>query len=306
MWAFSRFVRYFETVARLGSMRRAGDALHISASSIHRQILQIEHKIGVPLFDRLPDGLKLTAAGELVLHKLRLWQRDMSGLMLQIEAIKGVRRGYVRFGLVEGASAEFASRIVADFHHIHPGINYNFAVSGAAQIVQWVLDGNVDFGLSVNPVETHGLRILETVTFNIGVITPPDHPLAKLHAIRLSACAGEPFILADHTLALRAVVDQLLAHTAINPTIIAESNHISVVKDLIMRGMGIGLLTRMDIWREIENATLVYIPLLDRALQPSVLSLCVAADRQLSLASASLLQYFVDALRKNNEGQLKP
>lgn len=52
MWVFSRFVRYFDEAARQGSMRKASDVLHVSSSSVDRQILKIEEEIGVPLFER--------------------------------------------------------------------------------------------------------------------------------------------------------------------------------------------------------------------------------------------------------------
>jgi DNA-binding transcriptional LysR family regulator len=65
---FSRFTRYFMEVARLGSLRRAAEVLHVSASAIDRQILLAEQKYETALFERLPSGMRLdsrrrTAAG---------------------------------------------------------------------------------------------------------------------------------------------------------------------------------------------------------------------------------------------------
>ncbi|HIH6559642.1 TPA: helix-turn-helix domain-containing protein, partial [Klebsiella michiganensis] len=56
MSPFSRFALYFAEVARSGSLRRAAEKLHISASAINRQILQAEEAFGTPLFERLPEG----------------------------------------------------------------------------------------------------------------------------------------------------------------------------------------------------------------------------------------------------------
>ena len=68
MAPFSRFLRYFMTVARLGSIRRAAEELHIAASAIDRQILLGEEQLEVKLFERHPAGLRLTTAGEFLLH----------------------------------------------------------------------------------------------------------------------------------------------------------------------------------------------------------------------------------------------
>jgi DNA-binding transcriptional LysR family regulator len=76
MVPFSRFATYFLEVARQGSLRRAAEVLHVSASAIDRQILRAEESFETPLFERLPSGLKLTAAGELLLDDLRRWRKE--------------------------------------------------------------------------------------------------------------------------------------------------------------------------------------------------------------------------------------
>ena len=58
-------LRYFDQVARLGSIRRAAEALHVASSAVNRQIIKLEAEIGTPLFERLRSGVRLTAAGEL-------------------------------------------------------------------------------------------------------------------------------------------------------------------------------------------------------------------------------------------------
>lgn len=295
---FSRFVRYFDEVARRGSLRRAAETLHVSASSIDRQILRIEEELGMPLFERLPQGLKLTAAGELLVHNLRRWRQDMERVKSQIEDLKGLRRGHIVLAIVEGASTEFALRVASDFHREYPGVSYEFVVSGSQQVVQSVLAGAADFGLAVNPPEMPGLRIVETARFRLGAVVPPNHSLAGNVNARLSDCIEHGIVIPDRSLALREVIDRMLAKSSSQPRVVAASNSIMVMKDLVTRGMGIGLMTEMDARREIEARSLVYVPLKDQAIQASVLSLCVAADRQLSLASSGLLQRFGDELKR--------
>ncbi|BAN98582.1 lysR family transcriptional regulator [Plautia stali symbiont] len=64
MFAFSRFLIYFTEVARQGSLRKASGVLHVLASSIDRQILRVEEQLDMPLFERHPSGLCMTAAGK--------------------------------------------------------------------------------------------------------------------------------------------------------------------------------------------------------------------------------------------------
>lgn len=73
---FSRFSEYFIAVAKTGSLRKAADQLYISVSAIHRQIALAEEEFGIVLFERLPSGLKLTLAGELLYADLLKWQKE--------------------------------------------------------------------------------------------------------------------------------------------------------------------------------------------------------------------------------------
>jgi DNA-binding transcriptional LysR family regulator len=91
MFAFSRFLLYFTEVARqdrfVKRQRRC-----MSASSIDRQILRVEQELAMPLFERHPTGLRLTAAGEL-LHAANNWKKDFTRVCEQLDDLRGLRRG---------------------------------------------------------------------------------------------------------------------------------------------------------------------------------------------------------------------
>ncbi len=108
MSPFSRFAHYFIAVARCGSLRRAAEQLHISASAINRQILQAEEAFGTPLFERLPEGLRMTTAGELLYDNLLRWQKEFRQTRQKFDELQGMKRGSVSVGMVQ-ALAEGAS-----------------------------------------------------------------------------------------------------------------------------------------------------------------------------------------------------
>lgn len=101
MSPFSRFALYFAEVARSGSLRRAAEKLHISASAINRQILQAEEAFGTPLFERLPEGLRMTAAGELLYDNLLRWQKEFRLTRQKFDELQGLKRGTVSVGMVQ-------------------------------------------------------------------------------------------------------------------------------------------------------------------------------------------------------------
>ena len=138
MPVLSRFARYFDEVARQGSLRKAAERLHVSASAIDRQILRVEALLNTPLFERLPQGLRLTAAGEMLAHLVRGFQQDVDRLRSDIEDLRGLRRGTVSIAMVEGASFAFVPTTLAALHGQHPGIGFDLRVAGSDAVVEAV------------------------------------------------------------------------------------------------------------------------------------------------------------------------
>ena len=86
-----RFLRYIDEVARAGSIRKAAEQLHVTASAVNRRIMDIEEELGAPLFERRARGVRLTAAGELFLRYIREQAGDVARVQSQIEDLKGLR-----------------------------------------------------------------------------------------------------------------------------------------------------------------------------------------------------------------------
>lgn len=110
MFAFSRFLLYFTEVARQGSFRKASEILHVAASSIDRQILRVEKELAMPLFERHSGGLRLTAAGELLLNSANYWKKDFLRVCEQLDDLRGLRRGQVCIATIDAINRHFFRR----------------------------------------------------------------------------------------------------------------------------------------------------------------------------------------------------
>ena len=70
-------IHYFDMVRRCNSIREAARRLNVASSAVNRQILKLEDEIGAPLFDRLPAGLRLTPAGEILTRHITVVLQDV-------------------------------------------------------------------------------------------------------------------------------------------------------------------------------------------------------------------------------------
>lgn len=291
----SRFARYFEVVAHLGSLRKASERLNLSASAIDRQILAAEDMLGQPLFERLPQGLRLTAAGEMLLDLVRRARYDLDRLRSDLDDLKGLRRGRVSLALVESASFGFLPAVLTTFRTDYPDIGFDLQVAGSDAVVAAVLAGEADLGLAINPREQPGLDLRRSAAFPLGVVAPPGHPLVA-NVPRLADCLEFPLVMPDPSLALRAVIDRALARLPGRIEPVASCNSIALMKTLVETGAGVGLMNEINAEAEAAAGRLVWRCLKEGAFHPSVLSLCLCRGRELSVAARAAVRAFSAAL----------
>ena len=119
-------------------MRKAAATLNVASSALNRQILDLETNLGVQLFERLPRGVRLTSAGEMLLGHVRRMARDFELTRSQIEDLKGLRRGHVRVAAIEAMAGAIGRLIVAS-QHDHPRVSFEYLITGSREVVAAVL-----------------------------------------------------------------------------------------------------------------------------------------------------------------------
>ena len=299
---FSRFAIYFDEVVRSGSIRRAAERLHISPSAIDRHILLMEEKLGLPLFERQSQGLRLTAAGEVLITHVRKWRRELVNAQAQIDDLRGLRRGEVTIAIAEGV-VDFLADNLMPFLSEYPGIDQHFIVAGAQVVADYIQQGRAEIGLTFNPPDSPGLRLERTLVYQLGAVVAPGHALASRHEISFAECHDHRLIIPDESLSYRSILDGIWARTIGGRVRAAiNANSINLIKTLAKAGAGVAMLTEIDVATEIAAGDLVFIPLNDAAVPLSVLSLVTASGRTLSAPASLLLQALAKAMREADQG----
>ncbi len=289
MPAFSRFLRYFMAVGRYGSIRRAAEELHVSASAVDRQILRAEADLGIPLFERLPTGLRLTSAGEILMSAGGRWQKSLVDVKGQIEDLRGLKRGHVEIGVIDALARGHIPAIVRKIQSEYPGITIGLHVLENLLVRDAIAAGDVDFGIYLEPQTFRDLTVRAHAEAVLGLVTLPDHPLSKLPSCRFSVCVGERLVVPAEPLALCKQVSVLSGTTALEMDVAASSDNIQMIKSLVAEGVGIGILTSLDVIAEVQAGQLAFIPLSDTVLRPMTVALCTASSRTPSSATQVVL-----------------
>ncbi|MBH0114929.1 LysR family transcriptional regulator [Novosphingobium sp. YJ-S2-02] len=290
MPAFSRFLRYFMAVGRLGSIRKAADELNLSASAIDRQILNVEAELGVPLFERLPTGLKLTAAGELMMASAHHWEQGMVNVRAQIEDLRGLKLGHVEIAVIDALAKGYVPETIHRIQQQYPGITVGLRVLDNDAVRGAIVRGEVDCGIMFEPQTFRDLTVRTFVEVVLGFITPPGHPFGSREEARFSACVGEPVIAPAEPLAVGQQVAVLEAATKVPIRRTVTSDNIQMIASMVMQGAGIGILTSLDVMTEVQRGLLRFTRIADPLLRPMTLAMCTASARTPSHAATMVLR----------------
>jgi len=290
---FSRFADYFIAVAKTGSLRKAADQLFISVSAVHRQMVLAEEELGVALFERLPSGLKLTLAGELLYADLRSWQKEFQITQKRLNEIQGIQRGSIDFGMIAALSESFVSAVMQSIVQQYPWINFKVRVLDSDRIADLVINAELDFGLILNPKHQHQLQISAFIEMPLGFVIPKQHALAHKEKIYFSdtlefnhIIPAEPLVIHDHVTALYKKQDFHPRHTI-------ECNDIHMMISFLRQNLGISIMSYLDAAPYIENAEFEFRAINDHGLHPITVALCVAPKRQLSRIAQIMMNQII-------------
>ncbi len=292
----------FETVARLGSLSAAAASLHIATSALSRRVRQLEDELGVAVFERLPRGMRLTSAGEVLLHHARLGFQELTRARGIIEEMRGLKRGHVRLVVVESAMRGPVVAALSEFWRSFPGVEVDVKVVRSTAAARLVETGEAELAVTfaARPRAAR-LEAMAEAGLRMGAVMRPDHELARETALRLRDLAGHPVLLADPTLMLHDAVRATDELDRMFPRPRFSSNSITLMSLLAVHGAGIALKTRLGIEAEIGRGELVFVPLSDTRLPVQRLVLWARRGLDLSRAARALAACLAAALTKVSE-----
>ncbi len=290
-------LKYLEEVARRGSIRKASRALNVASSAINRQILKLEEELGTPLFQRLPAGMRLTPAGELVLRHVRATTYDFGRMQSEIAALQGVTAGLVTVASLDSLLVDFLPHAIEAFHRAHPAVTYRIDARGPGEVAALVASGHADLGLSFSLDGHADVIFAEEVATPLGVIMAPAHPLADRPTLTLAECTEHTLIFQEDTRPIQSLFEAELAAAKAAAKPILTSNTQTLIKRMVRAGLGIAFYTKLAFMDEIARGDLVHVPLADSSLANLKLGLVVPKYRQPAVAAALLIEHLGEALR---------
>jgi DNA-binding transcriptional LysR family regulator len=191
-----RHLRYFVSVGEEEHYGRAAERLHVAQPALSRQIQDLEKEIGFALFDRLPRGVKLSAAGKLFLSDARRILQDVEDAKRRAERIAHGRAGTLRIGIATAVSWHGLVRdSFREFRRRQPDVEMELQHLLSVHQVEAILSGRLDAGFTASITPWHkDLGHWEFAQDRMVLAVPQGHPLTRREKVRLRDLRGMPFV----------------------------------------------------------------------------------------------------------------
>lgn len=293
----STALRYFREVTECGSIKQAASALRIAPSAISRQIQGIEHELAVKLFERGARGMLLTNAGRLLYRYAVENRKQLDDIRVRVREFDVVRRGQVKFATVEGMLATFLSNFVIDLSDKYPGISISIKVLGSRDVADVVGRGEADLGLVFGRAPRGDLIELARMRQSLCVIVSPRHPLADRRFCAVKDLEGLQVVAPDPSFGIRQEIDRACAQAKIQLEICNETNSLAFAQTLAARTNLATFLPRDTAMPGIRAGLLVAVPLRDKRLEMTQVTLVRLATRNMSPASRLVADLLVSRMK---------
>ncbi|MDB5569477.1 MAG: LysR family transcriptional regulator [Hyphomicrobiales bacterium] len=291
-------LRYFDQVARSGSIRKAAEAMNVTASALNRRIMDIEEELGAQLFERQARGMRLTAAGEVFVRFVRNQFAEAERMLSQIEDLKGLRRGVVRIASSQALAHGFLPEVISTFQRAYPLITFEVTISDHERAMQALSTLEVDVVLVFRPPHLPNFQPLLTIRQRLCALMGQDHPLAARDVLRLADCRQYPLALPERSIGGRQLLDEVTARTgvALKPSI--QSNSFEFLRGYLRRSETISFQIEVGALPDyLEGSGVVRRPIDDRDMPAADLVLGQLRGRNLPVAVAIFCEQLKSSLR---------
>lgn len=252
-------LRALAAVAEHGSITTAAQHLGLTAPAVHTQLKTLESALNATVLERGGSGhggARLTAEGEAVFQAARAVDVALTSCVEQVRALRHGQRGLVVLGVVS-TGKYFAPGLVKRLRDAMPDVDVILRVGNRGWIIEALQDRSVDLAIMGRPPRQPEVAATPLGEHPHVIIAPPDHPLAgrKIDPVRL---LEETFVAREEGSGTRILMTRYLAGLGDGPPVrMLEMGSNETIKQAVMAGLGIALISQHTVTEELRSGRLV-------------------------------------------------
>jgi DNA-binding transcriptional LysR family regulator len=238
-------LRYFLTVAELGSFSHAAGRCYVSQPALSTQIQKLENELGLLLFNRTRRKIVPTEAGRILVGRAKRVLAQIEIAKREVRSADGIRESKVAFGILPTIAPYFLPQILHTFRKQCPKIRLIINEGMTFRLLELIEENKLDFAIVSLPIKEHGFEQEKLFTEEMLLALPNHSPLCRKGKIRMEDLHSECFILLHEGHCLGDQIIDFCNRHDFAPRIAFKGGHLATVQSLVAAGLGISLVPRM-------------------------------------------------------------
>jgi DNA-binding transcriptional LysR family regulator len=256
-------LKIFYLAAKHGSLTAAADVLCITQPAVTKGIQRLQEHYEIKLFNRFGKKMALTDAGEALFGIAESIFEMENQAEESLRDFQQRKKGFIRILSSESFGSYYLPFIIDRFCRINPKIRMSVDLLPTELIVEKTAALANDIGFISYPAPHAKLVSREILEDSYQIIVPEGHPLAAKPVIEPEDLAGHRLIVHEQGSAPRKSIEEYIRKHRINLSIPLELSNNEAIKTAVEEGIGIAVITRRVVSKEIEMGKLRAIPLAD-------------------------------------------
>ena len=259
-------LKIFYLAAKQGSLSAAAESLYITQPAVTKGIQRLQKHYELKLFNRFGKKMALTDAGE-VLYKIAESIFEMENQAEEsLRDFQQRKRGFIRILSSESFGAYYLPFILDRFSRVNPKVRVSMEILPTELIVEKTATLANDIGFISYPVPHKKLVTREVLEDCYQIIVPPGHPFTAKSFIEPGDLSGHSLVVHEKGSAPRRSTEDFIRRHNISVSIPLELSNNEAIKTAVEEGLGIAVITRRVVSKEIDMGRLKAIPLADPAM----------------------------------------
>ncbi|MGA9290696.1 MAG: LysR family transcriptional regulator [Anaerobacillus sp.] len=285
---------YFIEVARQKSFTKASHSLYISQPTLSKMVKNLETELDVELLDRSARSSELTDAGKIVFAEGEKILNMVDDLSSHLYDMMHLKKGHIKIGLPPLIGVLYFPTIIKGFQERYPDITIELMEHGANIAQEKILDGELDFGIGLLPVNEEKFDTLPFTSEELMLFVHRSHPLAERKSVTIEDVREERIILFSEDFMLHDQMIKRCQNAGFEPHISYESSQWDFISDMVGHNLGFTFFPR-SILTKINQDNVVPIPI-EKPSIPWDLGIILRKEKYISYASRAFIDYMKSSI----------
>lgn len=248
-----RQLKTFVYIAKLGSFVQAADTLGYAQSTITNHIQMLENETGVRLFERLGHRVMLTHHGSALLPYAEQVIK-LTSEALEVVSNPDIPQGKLVIGTGESLGTYRLPELLLAYRKAYPKVEMVLKYDNCTTVCDCIRRNEIDIGIIINDrMMGDDLIIHDISSEQMLFLISPDHPLAQKEKVTPDDLVETCVILTEPGCSYRLTMEKILKDFKITPQAFMEASSIESIKQLVMLGLGISMLPRFTVEKELAD-----------------------------------------------------